>query len=133
MKFNPPINKRTTEELLEIMESADDWNPDAVDLSLAELIHRKIPLNEIKNSSFIGSKKKELEKQRKANLSYKISDFIIPWPIFSYSNYGAFFDILFSLNLKKDGYYRKAKQQKYFRLTLGVIILIVILINKILE
>lgn len=130
MKFNPPINKRTTNELLKIMESAEEWNPDAVDLALAELTHRKIPLNDIKNASFSGAKKKEQEKLRKAHLSYYISDFIPLWPIFSY---GEFFELLFSWELKKDGYYRKAKQQKNFRIFLGLLIVLLILINKLLE
>jgi hypothetical protein len=132
MKFNPPINKRTTEELLEIMESAEEWNPDAVDLTLAELIHRNIPLNKIKNSSFVGSKKKELDKQRRAHLSYDILDFI-PREFFSYTPLGSLFEILFSWGLKKDGYYRKAKQQKYFRIILALLITVVILVYKLLE
>ena len=130
MKFNPPINKRPTKELLKIMESAEEWNPDAVDIALQELTNRNIPLKEIKNTSFLGAKKKEQEKYRKAHLSYNIADFI---PIIGVARIGELFEILFSWELKKDGFYRKAKQQKYFRLTLGVIILIAILVNKILE
>ena len=130
MKFNPPINKRSTKELLKIMESAEEWNPDAVDIALQELTNRNIPLKEIKTASFLGAKKKEQEMHRKAHLSYNIADFI---PIIGVARIGELFEILFSWELKKDGFYRKAKQQKYFRLTLGIIILIAILVNKILE
>jgi hypothetical protein len=130
MKFNPPINKRTTDQLLEIIESADDWNPDAVVLAQTELIHRNVTFNKIKDVLNFGLRKEKIETLRKANLSYNIVDFI---PIPFIYKYGEVLEILFSWGLKKDGYYRKAKQQKYFRITLGIIIAVVIMVNKLLE
>ena len=52
----------------------------------------------------------------KANESYHVCDFILnPLP--------TLVEIIFSWELKKDGFPRKARQQKYFRIVIGIIIL----------
>ena len=100
------------------------------DMAHAELINRDISLKKIKHAPYVGARKKELEDLTKARPSYNIADFI---PLMGIFRVGELFEILFSWELKKDGYYRKAKQQKYFRITLGLLIVIIILINKLLE
>jgi hypothetical protein len=44
MNYDPPIEKRTTDHLMEIVESPDKWQDDLVDLTRRELIKRGVPL-----------------------------------------------------------------------------------------
>ena len=44
MKYDPPIEKRTTDQLIEIVESPDEWKPDLVELTRTELLKRGITL-----------------------------------------------------------------------------------------
>ncbi len=44
MEYDPPIEKRTTNQLMEIVESPDEWKPDLVELTRIELLKRGIPL-----------------------------------------------------------------------------------------
>jgi len=118
--FYPPIKDRTEDQLLEIVGAPEKWNAKLVQLANNELIARKVNPKKIETAKYLAEKKDKTEKQRKANKGYHLLDFIND-PI---SN---LIEILFSWELKKDGYPRKAKQQKYFRLT--ILILLVILIG----
>jgi len=44
MKYDPPIEQRTTDQLIEIIESPDEWKPDIVELTRSELLKRGITL-----------------------------------------------------------------------------------------
>lgn len=44
MEYDPPIKKRTTEELIEIIEKKEDWQEDVVEMTKTELIRRGIPI-----------------------------------------------------------------------------------------
>ena len=44
MEIHPPIENRTTEQLLEIIETREDWKEEVVRLTQNELIKRGIPL-----------------------------------------------------------------------------------------
>ena len=44
MEYDPPIETRTTEQLIEIVEARRKWKPDIVDLAKAELLRRGISL-----------------------------------------------------------------------------------------
>lgn len=44
MNYDPPIEKRTTKQLMEIVESPDEWQPDLVESTRAELLKRGITL-----------------------------------------------------------------------------------------
>ena len=45
--FSPPINKRTNDELLSILNNDTEWLPEAVTLAKKELNHRGVELNKI--------------------------------------------------------------------------------------
>ncbi|MET1260580.1 hypothetical protein ABV409_14635 [Flagellimonas sp. DF-77] len=118
--FRPPIKTRTTDELLQIVGAADKWNPKAVRLARAELEAREVPDKKIKTAAYLSKKRDRIEKQQLAKESYHVCDFILnPIP--------TLFEILFSWELKKDGYHRKARQQYYFRIGIGILILILVI------
>jgi hypothetical protein len=115
-EFIPPIKERTTDELLEIVGASEKWNPKAVRLATNELTNRKVEPKKIETAKYLSKKRDEVEKQIKANESYHVCDFIFnPWP--------NLIEILLSWELKKDGFPRKARQQKRFRIVIGIIIL----------
>ena len=124
--FKPPIKGRTTPELLEIVGSPKKWNPEALRLAKYELSNRNVDQSEIENAIKKSDDKDKAEVYRKANISYQISDFIL-------KPKGTLFELLFTWELKKDGYLLKAQQQKTFRIALGIIILFVYLISFIQE
>lgn len=114
-EFIPPIKERTTDELLEIVGASEKWNPKAVRLATNELTNRKVEPKKIETAKYLSKKRDKVEKQIKANESYHVCDFIFnPWP--------NLIEILLSWELKKDGFPRKARQQKRFRIVIGIII-----------
>jgi len=121
--FKPPIKTRTTEELLEIVGSPKKWNPEALQLAKTELSNRKIDTKEIDNAIQLAIENENTEKLKKATKSYQISDFIL-------KPKRTILELLFTWELKKDGYILKAQQQKTFRITLGIIILFVYLLKE---
>jgi hypothetical protein len=44
MECDPPIEKRATEELIDIIEQKEEWREDVVELTKAELIKRGVPI-----------------------------------------------------------------------------------------
>lgn len=44
MDIHPPIEKRTTEQLLEIIETKEQWREEVVQLTQDELVKRGIPI-----------------------------------------------------------------------------------------
>ena len=44
MEYDPPINTRTNEQLIEIIETKEEWQPDVVNSAKTELTKRGIPL-----------------------------------------------------------------------------------------
>jgi hypothetical protein len=118
--FKPPIKSRTTDDLLEILGSPKKWNPEAIRMAKYELKDRNVPQIEIDNAVKLSLKAEENERLRKANESYHVLDFLshLDNPIF---------ELIFSWELKKDGYILKAKQQKSFRILLSIVIFIVII------
>jgi hypothetical protein len=116
--FKPPIKTRTTRELLEIAGAPKKWNEKALKLALKELYERKVDIKQIEQAQYVEKRKIEFEALRKATKSYQISDFIL-------KPKGTLFELIFTWELKKDGYLLKAKQQRSFRITLFIIILII--------
>jgi len=109
--FKPPIQSRTTKELLEIVGAPKKWNPRAVNLANNELVNRGIEQKKIETAKYLNKKKERLKRNAKANEGYHVLDFVFnPLP--------TLIELLFSWELKKDGFNRKAKQQKYFWLSL---------------
>ena len=115
-EFTPPIKERTTEELLKIAGAPEKWNPKAVRLATNELANRKVEPKKIETAKYLSKKRDKVEKRIKANESYHVCDFI-------FQPFWTLFEIIFSWELKKDGFPRKARQQKYFRIIIGIIIL----------
>ncbi len=123
-EFRPPIKERTTEQLLEIAGAPDKWNSKAVRLANNELIARKVETKKIETAKYLSKKREKVEKKVKANESYHVCDFIFrPLP--------TLLEIVFSWELNKDGFPRKARQQKYFRIIIGIIIMISIVYSYI--
>lgn len=120
-EFIPPISERTTEELILIVGESEKWNSRAVELAKNELLNRKVAQKKIETAKYLSKKRKRIEGNLKANESYHICDFI-RYPFWT------LFEITVSWELKKNGYIRKAEQQKYFRLIFGIIILVCIII-----
>lgn len=124
--FKPPIKTRTTEQLLNIVGSPKKWNRDALYLAKYELTNRNVDTSEIDKAIKLSEQKEEDERLKKANKSYQISDFLL-------KPKGTLFELLFTWELKKDGYTLKAQQQKTFRVTLIIVILLVYFIKFIQE
>lgn len=120
--FNPPIKTRTTQELLEIAGAPKKWNSRALKLALDELYNRKVDTKLIEQAQYKEKQQVEFEALKKATKSYQISDFI-------FNPKRTLFELLFTWELKKDGYTLKAKQQKTFRIALCIIILFVYLLK----
>jgi|SRR5690554_774878 len=116
-EFTPPIKERTTEELLKIVGAPKKWNPKAVRLATNELSNRKVEPKKIETAKYLSKKRDKIDNRIKANESYHVCDFIA-------HPFWTLFEIIFSWELKKDGFPRKARQQKYFRIAIGIIILI---------
>lgn len=55
MEYDPPIKKRTTGQLLDIVETEEQWKPDVVEMAQQELVRRGISID----------KQKERQKKRK--------------------------------------------------------------------
>jgi len=115
--FNPPIKDRSTKDLLEIVGSPKDWNSQLVELAETELKTRKIGNEKIKTAKYISKKRVKIKKSKKANDSL-IWDFIS-------EPFGTIVVILFSWELKKDGFDRKAKEQKIIRLTILIVTILI--------
>jgi len=116
--FNPPIKERKTEELLEILGTPENWNPDAIKLAETELKNRKVDKKKIETAKYISKKVDRIKRKGKANES-------LLWDFIS-EPFGTLIVILFSWELKKDGFDRKAKEQKIIRMTILILIIIVI-------
>lgn len=121
IEFNPPIASRSTEELLRIVGASEAWNEVAVDIARQELAARNVETNRINTARYLSKKRERIAIQRKANEGYHFCDFI-------FDPFLTFLEITFSWELRKDGFTRKADQQKYFRIILLAIIVICALV-----
>jgi len=120
--FNPPISTRKSEELIQIIAVPEDWDKEAVEQANNELIAREIDFQDsVKKAALRHHRKQRFEQLSRAKASYSIGDFIFqPIP--------TLLEILISWELKKDGYLRKAKQQKIFRIIIFAVFIIVYLL-----
>lgn len=123
--FNPPIKTRTTTDLLLIVGASKKWNPRAIKLANDELYLRKVDTHLIEQAKYNEEKGVKLEALKKATKSYTIWDFVL-------EPADTLFEIIFTWELKKDGYLLKAEQQKTFRITLLILIIFVWSLSKIL-
>ncbi|WP_298289114.1 hypothetical protein [uncultured Lutibacter sp.] len=116
--FTPPIKERKTEELLEIIGTPENWNPKAIKLAESELRDRKVDKKKIETAKYISKKIDRIKRKGKANES-------IFWDLIS-EPFGTIIIILFSWELKKDGFDRKAREQKIIRIIILSVIIIVL-------
>jgi len=119
--FKPPIKTRTTEELLVIAGAPKKWNSRAYKLAIDELYNRKVDSKLIAQYKYLEKKKENLEVLKMAKESYTIFDFL-----FNFG--GTLIEIIFAWNLEKEGYLRKAEQQRKFRIALFFLIATVLLL-----
>lgn len=117
--FRPSIYKRSTEELLEIMSSEDKWNPNAVNEAKEDLRKRNISDKAITNAKYLAKKSYRIEMLKRAKESFSVLDFLL-------KPTKTVIEILFSWELKKEGYTKKANQQKW--IITGIITLIITLL-----
>ncbi|MGM9478614.1 hypothetical protein ACS5PU_19480 [Pedobacter sp. GSP4] len=122
-KLSPPIKDRTTEQLLIIVSSPEDWNKTALLQAEAELKVRNIQEKEINQNKYYARKATELNILKRAKASYSILDFI-SHPLTT------LLEIIVSWELRKDGFDRKADQQRFLRpIFIFVIIMIVVILS----
>ena len=70
MEYDPPIETRTTEQLIEIVATKETWKPDVVELAKAELKKRGISLKVPEHRRRIGIKYKRKTDSIKGSAEY---------------------------------------------------------------
>lgn len=120
--FNPPIEDRTTKQLLLIVGSPNEWDESAIEQAQLELTLRKVDESEIKQAKHQSKQKVRLEDLKRAKESYSFFDFIF--------EPSTFIEVIVSWELRKDGYLRKADQQQWLRpIFILVIIMIIVILS----
>lgn len=123
--FCPPIKSRTTRELIEIAACPEKWNEVAFQLAQEELELREVNSNEIK-------RKRRNIKQSERNESNKIANepfiFFTLDPFEGFINWGEVTTFLFSWELEKEGFIRKAEFQRTYRPFLIILLLLALFI-----
>lgn len=118
--FNPPITTRNSRELAKIVAIPENWDKDAVIQAKDELLARGVDYSDlIAREKFLHERQENMEKAKRAKESFSIFDFFD----------STLFEILISWELKKDGYLRKARQQRIFRITILVLIITIYVIQ----
>lgn len=124
MTFNPPIPSRSTDELILIANSPEDWDSKAVDQAKKELVERGVSIEQQQRKLKAWDRQAEIdhkkELQRRAAESFGIFSLIwmaLKWPK----------TILWDWSLKKEGYHRKHKERLYaigsgILFTIGIIL-----------
>ena len=124
IKFKPPINERSTSDLLNIVAVPKNWTIEAIDQAKTELDRRGTSIQEVEKISRQHKRKEQLEQHKRATESYSILEFVLH-PL------STILEVIISWELKRDGYLRKAKQQKWLRLAFITIILLLMITTKI--
>jgi len=120
--YKPPFDKRSNEELLEIIGNEEEWEKVAVESAYKELKRR-----DVTSDKFIQAKEdyKNIQLQQKiekANESYSVFDFILePATILI---------VFIQWELRKDGYLRKARQLNRIRIAIVILTFLIILFKK---
>ena len=105
--------------MLEIISSEEKWNPKAVSQAKEELRKRNVSDKAITNAKYLTEKSERIEMLKRSKESFSILDFLLK-PI------KTIIEILFSWELKKEGFTKKATQQKW--IIAGIITLIMTLL-----
>lgn len=123
--FKPPINERSTSDLLHIVAKPHEWTSEAVEQASLELSNRKVPEAQLEHALYICNKERSIAQKRLAEEGFNLLDFID-------SPIKTLFDMTIYWELKKDGYLKKARQQKWIRLVVIFIIAIIFYSNLLL-
>ncbi|MDB5118855.1 MAG: hypothetical protein JWN56_73 [Sphingobacteriales bacterium] len=95
----------------------------SVEQARVELELRNVPQDQIQHAEYLSKKTDRYEDLKRAKESYSVCDFI-------FEPAGTIFEVLVSWELKKDGFLKKAEQQKRLRIIFGLMILIVVIYIK---
>lgn len=122
-EFKPPIKERSTNQLLDIVCEPKRWNEKAVFLAQIELANRNVTKKTIqqktKQKIYLNNKILKIEKVRKAKEKYDLFDFIFLID-------EVLIEVLFTWDFKKQGYTKKAEQQKTILCVFTIIVSILI-------
>lgn len=121
-KFRESIREKSIDELLEIVGSPEKWQPIAVRYASDELSLRNVDPIKIETAKYLSKKRERLNREMKAKEGYHICDFI-------FNPFSNLVEITLSWELKKDGYLRKARQQKVYRIVLSLLIITYLVFN----
>lgn len=126
MRYNPPIEYRSTDELLEMVSNIDDWNEDALLMARNELINRGVCYETQNFNEQINKKAKRKKNLIKENASYTIFFrlLLLFFPFITFFPFSS--DTI--IGLENEGYYKKAKQRFFFLLG-GFLIWFLIALN----
>jgi hypothetical protein len=119
-KFYPPIHKRPPKDLLLIIAQEEDWHPEAVKQARAELVRRNIGEQHIAHARYLEKKRLRLIALRKEKDYFSCCEIM-------FSPITTLFQLTFLWEFKKDGYLRKAEQQKKFRVLIVVFLILLFL------
>lgn len=110
MTFNPPIPTRSTDELILIANSPEDWDSKAVYQAKKELAERGVSIEEQQGKLKSWDRQAKIEHQKELQLrageSFGIFNLVwmsLKWPK----------TVLSDWSLKKEGYHRKHKERLY--------------------
>ena len=113
MKIHPPISDRTTEQLIDIIETQEEWRPDVVESAKNELTKRGIPTQTQETRRTIRTKYKLRIERTKARATFTTIEktlIVLLGPIL----------VLFLSNIflfhSGEGYKKKNKQGLFFLL-----------------
>ena len=123
MDVHPPIPERSTDQLLEIIETKEEWQLKVVELATAELLRRGIPLKDQKTRRTIKrSFKARIEKIKSRATYTPIEKFLI-----------VIFGPVLVIILRdpflfySGGGYKKKNRQGLFCLFLGILLWVMVL------
>lgn len=127
MNFKPLISERETDELIQIANYPDHWNPEAGLQAKKELANRNVSL-EYQNKKVAvwdryNQKKTEITRKRRGKEGYN-------WLKFIFFPHEVLLEMLFDGDLKEDGYVRKHRQRKYTLTIFALLIVLVYVIFK---
>lgn len=112
----PPINDRTTDQLLDIVETKEQWRQDVVDLAQKELIKRGVPIKTKETRRTIRQKFQKRIEDIKSRATYTTGEKIL------ITLFGPVLILLLQdLTLFYSGQgYKKKNRQGLFYLLLGI-------------
>lgn len=122
--FKPPIRSRSDKEIARIVALPHKWNEKAVRIAQEEIVIRNIEVKQIRQARYLEDKKERIEASKLAN--EKFSFFTLDFEK-AFIDWDEVFLFLFSWDLEKDGYTKKAEFQRYYRPIVLILLVIIVL------